>query len=243
MSESLTSNQQLAQVLARRIFACGDDGPTRRAVRLQYKTGTLQDEHDGGGFIESIFASYLQQLLDELRPASETSAPPDFAAAWHRLVESIATILEVNSNGSLEEVGAAIAEAIQRLRAGSDSWESYVAAEERKAGMGLPPETNGEPLEFSRKDVEALIALAISGKDHAETIQQRTARVIEEARGNISQAIREGFSEKASVSEPLRPVVECKCGRKFLTYEVGLPHVELCEGERLPEKTSCEGQS
>lgn len=40
----------------------------------------------------------------------------EYAEAWHRLVESIAVILEVNPNGSREEVGNAISGAIQRLK-------------------------------------------------------------------------------------------------------------------------------
>jgi hypothetical protein len=64
----------LAVRLARRIFECGNDGPGLAAVRLQYKTGTLAAEKDGGGFIESALASFLWELLDELQPAAETSA-------------------------------------------------------------------------------------------------------------------------------------------------------------------------
>lgn len=71
------SNKELATWLAREIFAIGDDGPNRKAVRLQYRTGSLQSERPGGGMIERSLANCLEHLLDrhaKLRAAQETFA-------------------------------------------------------------------------------------------------------------------------------------------------------------------------
>lgn len=51
------------------------------------------------------------------------------AFTWHRLVEAVATILEVNSNLGASEIGPAIAEAIQKLRAVPETGE-------KPAGVG-----------------------------------------------------------------------------------------------------------
>lgn len=47
-----------------------------------------------------------------------------------------------------------------------------------------------------------------------------------------------GIASPVVSGEPMRHAVECKCGKKFLTLEVGLHHVEHCQGERTPLKAS-----
>ncbi len=44
--------------------------------------------------------------------------------------------------------------------------------------------------------------------------------------------------ETKAALQVTRHAVECKCGKKFLTLEVGLDHVENCQGERAPEKAN-----
>lgn len=68
--------KKLAAHLARKLFEIGDDGPERRAVRLQYKTGSLTNERDGGGLIESSLAGFLEHELRRYYPAQETAVTP-----------------------------------------------------------------------------------------------------------------------------------------------------------------------
>lgn len=77
------NNEELAKRMARDIFACGDDGPNQRAVRLQYRTGTLDNERSGGGFIESSFATYLERLLDEYAPKTVIPFPANYGTKEH----------------------------------------------------------------------------------------------------------------------------------------------------------------
>lgn len=52
-------------------------------------------------------------VIEKLRAALEPCEHQQYAAVWHRLVQAIATILEVDGNGSAEEVGNAIADKIR----------------------------------------------------------------------------------------------------------------------------------
>lgn len=88
---------------------------------------------------------------------------------------------------------AALVEFMERRCIGVDAGADAARWKLIHAARAVEP--TGEPM-FSRSDVEALIAIAIAGKDYAETIQQATARVIEEARGNVSRAITDGFAEE-----------------------------------------------
>lgn len=56
--------KKIATHLARKVFEVGDDGPDRHAVRLQYKTGSLTNERDGGGLIEASLARFLEHELE-----------------------------------------------------------------------------------------------------------------------------------------------------------------------------------
>jgi hypothetical protein len=71
------SNKALATWLAREIFVIGDDGSARRAVRLQYMTGTIQNERPGGGMIESSLASCLEHLLDRYAKRADLETRTD----------------------------------------------------------------------------------------------------------------------------------------------------------------------
>jgi hypothetical protein len=64
-----------------------------------------------------ICGDYIRHDCPVKHRKPSKQAQQEHAAAWHRLVVSIATILEVNPNGSLEEIGNEIAGAIQQLRA------------------------------------------------------------------------------------------------------------------------------
>jgi hypothetical protein len=64
------SNKELATRLARDIFACGNNGPSRPVVRLQYRIGSLTGEKPGGGFIEPAFARFIEDLLGQYETKS-----------------------------------------------------------------------------------------------------------------------------------------------------------------------------
>lgn len=64
---------ELGGYIARKIFECGNDGPTPalKATRLQYKLGF--PERDGGGFIEPALASFIGRELMNYRPTDTAS--------------------------------------------------------------------------------------------------------------------------------------------------------------------------
>lgn len=63
MSEN---NAHLAKLIARKIFACGDE-PGDPCQRIQLMGGTWpNNEHPMGGFNERAMADFLEIVLDEL---------------------------------------------------------------------------------------------------------------------------------------------------------------------------------